>query len=491
MRLGGKVIVDVAERPKRSRLRLFVENMLVYGLGGVLGKLVPLVMLPVVTRLMPGTSYFGLSDLSNTLVSFGQAFAIMGMYDAMFRMFFERDDYDYKKSVCTTALLFVTGCSLAVAVGMLLLTNPIARLFFGGVEFSSLVVISAISVLVGGNSAIIQAPTRMQNKKTTFIVLNLVTSVLSYAISIPMILAGQYLMALPLAALIASASALIVFYFLNRKWFSIRLFDKKLLREMLAIGVPLMPTFLFYWIFNSADRLMIVNMLGSDAAGVYAVAAKLGHVSQLIYTGFSQGWQYFAFSTMRDDDQVELNSRVYEYLGIVSFFATALLLVVLKPVYGLLFPARYVEGVYSVPYLFLAPLLLMLYQVAANQLLVVKKTWPALIVLLLGACVNLIVNWLLIPILGIEGASIATFFGYVVTNIGILIMLVHMGLLTVRLRLAIVAILYMLYLCFWRFGLLANWLVMCAGFLVFSAFLFFMYRDDVKGIRERIGGMAK
>ena len=71
-----------------SKIKLFVENFLVYGFGGVISKIVPLIMIPIITRLMPSTEYFGLTDLSVTLVSFCSALAIMGMYDAMYRLFF-------------------------------------------------------------------------------------------------------------------------------------------------------------------------------------------------------------------------------------------------------------------------------------------------------------------------------------------------------------------------------------------------------------------
>lgn len=471
---------------KESRARLFISNMLVYGFGSMLSKLVPLIMVPIVTRLMPGTKYFGLADLSNTLVSFAQAFALMGMYDAMFRMFFEKDELDFKKAVCTTALFFVTGCSLVVCLGMVFFADPIARAFFGGVEFTSLAIISAFTVLVGGNGLIIQAPTRMQNKKVIYIVINLVTSILTYAISVPLILAGQYLLALPIAALLSSAVFLVVFVILNWRWFPLQSFDPKLLREMLAIGVPLMPTFLFYWIFNSADRIMIVNLVGVDASGIYAVAAKLGHVSQLVYTAFAQGWQYFAFSTMNDSDSVELKSRVYEYLGVVSFLCTGMLLVVLRPVYGILFAPQYADGVYAVPYLFLAPLLLMLFQVASNQLVVVKKTWLVSIVLAIGAVANIAVNLLLIPLLGIEGAAVATLVGYLITNIGMFALLSRMSLLAIQPRFGIVTVLMAVLLVFWRFVALGNWVIVLVGFAAYSACLCLLYKRDLANLVRRL-----
>ena len=54
-----------------NKFRLFIENFFIYGIGGIISKIIPLVMIPIVTRLMPDTGYYGISDLSHTIVSFG------------------------------------------------------------------------------------------------------------------------------------------------------------------------------------------------------------------------------------------------------------------------------------------------------------------------------------------------------------------------------------------------------------------------------------
>ncbi len=38
-----------------SKFRLFIENFLVYGFGGIISKLIPLIMVPIVTQIMPDT----------------------------------------------------------------------------------------------------------------------------------------------------------------------------------------------------------------------------------------------------------------------------------------------------------------------------------------------------------------------------------------------------------------------------------------------------
>ena len=142
-----------------NKLKLFVENFLVYGFGGVISKLIPLIMVPVVTRIMPTTDYYGISDLSNTVVQFGSAIAVMGMYDAMYRMFFEKDDEEFKVHVCSTALVFTILTSVFVFVIMLFLRNLIAFYFFSDRQYAYVVYLSAMATLVGATNSIISAPT--------------------------------------------------------------------------------------------------------------------------------------------------------------------------------------------------------------------------------------------------------------------------------------------------------------------------------------------
>ena len=364
-----------------NKVKLFIENFLVYGLGGIISKIIPLIMVPVVTRLMPSTEYFGISDLSNTVVSFASAIAVMGMYDAMYRMFFEKENEEYKKGICSTALVFTFFTSVMVFLVLVLLKKQVAYYFFSDTKYAYIVYLSAMATLVGATNSIISAPTRMQNKRKIFLITNTLSPMISYGIAIPMLITGHYTIALPLAAVISGITMEISFGILNKEWFSVKWFSVELLKQLLLIAIPLLPNFLIYWIFNSCDKVMITNMIGIGAAGIYSVSSKLGNCSQLIYTAFAGGWQFFAFSTMKESNQVKSNSLIFEYLGIISFVATAFICAWSYPIFKILFTNQYLEGYMIAPYLFLAPLLQMLFQVAANQFLVIKRTWPNMFIL--------------------------------------------------------------------------------------------------------------
>lgn len=462
-----------------NKFKLFVENILVYGLGGIISKIIPLIMVPIVTAIMPNTDYFGISDMSNTIIQFGSAVAIMGMYDAMYRLFFEKDDEEYKRKVCSTTFVFCCITSFLVFVVMLVFKNDIAKIFFDNEKYAYVVYISAIATLVGATNSIIAAPTRMQNKKKIFLITNTVSPLLSYSISIPLLLSGHYIIALPLAGVIAGFTLEVTFAMLNKKWFSRNAVDKSLLRPLLKIAIPLFPNFLIYWVFNSCDRVMITNLIGIGESGIYSVGAKLGQASQLIYTAFASGWQFFAFSTMKDENQVESNSRIFEYLGIISFVATSFICAWSYFIFKSLFKEDYLGGYIVAPYLFFAPLLQMLFQVAANQFLVVKKTWPNLFILLFGAISNILINIMLIPRLGIEGASMATLFGYLISDIICIMVLSHMKLMKISYKFFASSIIMIIYMILWRTHLSTYIVGGNLAALAFSSILIYLYRKDL------------
>lgn len=470
-----------------NKFKLFMENMIVYGIGGVVSKIVPLIMVPIVTRLMPNSTYYGISDLSNTIISLASALAVMGMYDAMYRMFFEKDDIEYKKDICSTTFTYTLLASLVVFILMIIFKKPLAGFFFGDKQYTNLIYICAVATLVSATNSIISAPTRMQNKRKIYLIANTVSPLLAYSLAIPLILTGHYLVALPLSFAISSATIEIAFYVLNQSWFSFWRFHREFIKTLLAIAIPLMPNFLIYWVFNSSDRVMISNLLNVGEAGIYSVGSKLGTASQLIYTAFAGGWQYFAFKTMKDDNQVESNSKIFEYLGIISFAATTFICALSCGIYKLLFRGDYVRGYIISPYLFLAPLLQMLFQVIANQFLVVKKTWPNLFILGSGALINIILNFIMIPRIGIEGASIATLIGYVVSDVICCIVLLKMKLMVISKRFIICSLLMTVYFILWRQLIPSNVLVGTVCAIVTSGIFYLFYRKDVK----RLFGMIR
>lgn len=466
-----------------SRAKLFLENFFAYGFINILNKIVPLILLPVVTRLLPDTSAFGIFDMYNVIVGFATPLAILGLYDAMFREFFEKDDQQYKYNVTATAERIVLLASVIITLVLMIFSKPFSGLFFSSDKYRDIVVYSGVALIFSANVSIIQAPTRMLNKRRIYVISGLLQSLGYYLFAILLIKLGFSYYGLIYANIFTTIALLVFFWFQNKNFFLDGKYDKTIAKELFKIGLPLVPTFLIYWIYNSTDRIMITNMLGTSQLGIYSIGARLAHVSQLIYSAFAGGWQYFAFSTMRDEDHAELVSRIFEYLGIVSFLSFLIVTPFSKFIFNLLFKGDYVNGSSVFPYLFFSPLLLMLFQtVSGGNFQIIKKTYLSPLCLSLGAGTNVLLNYLLIPRIGIVGASIATLMGYAISVIVAVIVAQKIGLFRVTNRFITASILIVIdILLMW-----VNFVNLYIVNAILVVVILFIYREDAKIILKRL-----
>ena len=124
----------------------------------------------------------------------------------------------------------------------------------------------------------------------------------------------------------------------------------------------------------------------------------------------------------------------------------------------------------------------MLFQTAGNQFLVIKKSYLATMSLAVGAGTNVLLNYLLIPRLGIVGASIATLIGYTTSVIIVAIINQKMGLLKVRFRFILSALLVVLD--FVVIGL--SWLNLYLINLLLVIAILLAYKQDVGLLIKRV-----
>lgn len=398
-----------------GKLRLFIDNFLIYGVGGMINKIIPMLMLPILTRVYPNAVYLGLNDMNSVLISFVGAISMCGMYDAVFRLFYEKDVKSYRVELCSNAIFFVLLSTL-FCVGILIIWREFfAVLFFGSKKYQNLVIFSAIGLCANNLNTLCSAPTRMENKRVIFIVTNGLSSLLAYSIALSLIGKKEYLIAMPLGTILSGLITGVFFFCLNRKWFSVRYINFARIKELLYWGVSYMPNFFIYWVYNSADRIMIGGMIGTEAVGMYGVAARIGSISNLIYTAFSGGWLFFSYSNIKDKYQIEIQSLALEYLLAISVLMELGLLIFVEILFKMIFPDAYYNAYIISPYLFLAPLLLMLIQVEGSQFSIIKKTYRSMASLIIGGVFNIVFNFVLIRKISIEGAAIATLIGYIIT----------------------------------------------------------------------------
>lgn len=210
-------------------------------------------------------------------------------------------------------------------------------------------------------------------------------------------------------------TALLAFILGNtNKDFSCIEVDKKLFKEMSLFSLMLVPNSVMWWITNSSDRLMVTYMISAAANGIYSVSYKLPSMMSTFNTILMQAWQYSAIKTAGSKDKTEYNNKMFQfYFSSTALIAVGLLFIV-KPFTQIYVAKEYTSAwVYS-PFLIVGLMFQTLGTFVGTSYYVEKDMKGNLISSTIGAIINIFLNFILIPIIGVTGAAIATCVSYII-----------------------------------------------------------------------------
>lgn len=201
------------------------------------------------------------------------------------------------------------------------------------------------------------------------------------------------------------------------KYAGFRGFSRSLYVQMLKYALPLVPASMFWWVTNASDRFFISFMVGPEANGLYAAAYKVPSIVALFSTIFTEAWQLSAVTDGQDAEKHQFFSRIFSAVMAVSFLAGGGLIYICRFIMRFLVAPSYFEAWRYIPFLIMATVFSCLVAFLNSVYMVAKKSNLSLVTMMVGAVANLILNWLLIPEFGPNGASVATLISYMLVFI--------------------------------------------------------------------------
>jgi len=415
-----------------KRVKLLVDNIIVFGLSRMMVMIVPLVILPIISRKMTDITFFGIASIATTIMTLISHIVIMGTTDAAMRFSFDNLAHDYKKKVFSTNRTIILFTNLIIIIFSIVFKNPLSRLFFGSKEYSIIFMLAIISSFINSMIYVYSTPTRSQNNRKLFVISSFLSVVVTYTVALLLIENGIYLYALPLGTLFGLLSSFVVFYLREHKNFVFKLFDKNISKKLLSMGAPLVLAYLSLWIYQSSDKLLLTHLSNLTEVGIYSVGAKIASVASLVYIAFNTGWSYFSYETMNDKDQVQLISNIFRFFVVVMFITIFLSNIFVLPIFKLIFVGDYVLGAYVAPLLLSAPFVQVLIQILATQFLIQKNSKIYSIAQLIGVLVNIGLNIPLIIYFGAIGAAFATALSYLVPLSILLIVTIRQNKISIK-----------------------------------------------------------
>ena len=187
------------------------------------------------------------------------------------------------------------------------------------------------------------------------------------------------------------------------------------LAPYLAYSLPLLPYSLLLTVNQFADRYFITHIVGLDATGVYGFTYNLvmsafllnASISYVVYPHLTRLWEDGDMDAVRE--QLETGQRMFVFVAVPIAFGFC---AIYAPIVTAMVGADFVVTLTTVVAIVLGQFWLGLCSIFGFIIDLSKRTTFFVKVLVVTASLNLLLNAVLVPHFGIEGAAIATAFTY-------------------------------------------------------------------------------
>jgi O-antigen/teichoic acid export membrane protein len=388
----------------------------IYGLGGMISRIVAVFLLPVYTVYL-GQVGFGQVEtvLAGTVVLV--IVLRLGISTAFFRFYFDAEDDAGRILVVRTAFWFTMGmATLGLAIGMIL-AAPLSRAL--ELDDPWLVRAGFVALWANMNYAQITAIFRVEERPVQFAIASIANVVITIGATVALVVGADKG---ALGALVGNFLGTLAVYVALLAYRRDQLgwqFDRGLLRAMNRFGLPLVPAALALWAINFIDRLFINQFKGAAEVGIYSLAVRISSVIIFLMSAFQLAWPAFAYSIVDDRDAKRTYAYVLTYLLLITCWMSLILGVLAPWLVSALDPHdQFGRSAKAVPVLCFATAAYAGYMVLAVGIGRARQTQFNWIVTGAAAIVNIVLNVILIPPFGMMGAAVATIVAYVALFLG-------------------------------------------------------------------------
>lgn len=384
---------------EKSRL---IKNTGIIAIGNLSTKLVSFLLLPLYTSIL-STSEYGTVDYIISLSVFFAPVISLLMDESMFRFLIDCKNDKEKTQVISISLIYI----LIGSIIFLFIALPVKYLF--NFSYANYLIVYVLSIVL---SSMISALLRGIGRTDKYAVYNFLISVSQLVLNVVFIALLSYGVDGMLLASIISHAVFPIIYVYNMKlwrYISFKNIEKKLAVDMIKYSIPLIPNKLSWTIINLSDRIIIMNVLGSNQAGLYAISNKFPSLMDMIYGFFYQSWKESSARIVNEKSKDQFYNEIYNYLKKIMFSIVLCIISFMPIAFKIMINSSFYDAIWYVPILLLGTYYANISGFYGGIFTAYKDTKIMGVTTIVAALLNLVINILLIWKVGLYAAAISTF----------------------------------------------------------------------------------
>lgn len=390
----------------KNKYTTLISNTIIFALGTFGSKLLVFLLMPLYTSVLT-TAEYGAMDVVVNVSNMLLPLVIVSINDGVIRFGM---DHAYKRRD-----VFSTGIWVSLAgFGIFLIFWPAMKKIGMISDYTALIYLYVLAAALQGVSAQFVRAMGLVRLFAFNGILNTLSTVVFNVLFLVVMKWGMY--GYVLSVILSNVASMIFLWIAARLYRYMRWWkgiDRDTVREMIIYSLPLIPATIMWSITNVSDRFFVTHYLGEAQNGIYSVAYKLPTIISVISAIFTQAWQLSAIGERESDDREQFYSNIFKSYQTIVFLAAGGILLLIKPLMHLLVSDSFFEAWQYTPLLVVSVVFSCFSSYFASFYMASKKNIMAMVTIFLGALLNVVLNYYLIPIYGLNGAAGATAASYI------------------------------------------------------------------------------
>lgn len=393
-----------------NNLKNTFKHIVIYSLGNLSSKIVGFILLPIYTSYLTTAEYGVLAILEITSQFLVVLFGVK-ITAAIMRWWTDENYKEEKKSIVFSALIVVLVSILLINLLFQPFKEQISILFFNSGNYISYFTVLLISASLEIFSSFNITLIRLKEKSILFVTIVFFRLLITMLLTIYLVVYKNWgILGILFSQMIGSGVVLLSSLPTLIKSINLR-FKIIILKDMLKYSVPLIFSSLSVLLLTLGDRFILKYLKAYSDVGVYSLAYKVaGVLNVFIIQSFQMGFAPIAFKMFNKPNAKRFFSKMFTYFALVLVFFALVISIFSKEVI-ILFAKNNPLFWKAIP---LVPILCITYSLKGLEYIVIfglhyaKKTKFIAYIVIIGASLNLIFNFLLIPVMGIYGAAVTS-----------------------------------------------------------------------------------
>jgi O-antigen/teichoic acid export membrane protein len=393
-----------------------IRNGAIYMAPVLISNLLPLLTLPIFTRILTKEDY-GVWALAQVYAVFVNGIANFGLTIGYERNFFEHKEINKVAGLLYSTLLFVFVAFAVCGVGTFLFKTQLSQWIIGSTEHADILFWSYCATSVVGIKTYYLIYFKNTENAKAFAWYTIDESILGVCLSLFMVVYLRIgVIGLVWGQLLASC---IIFTILSIRFVRILpvTFDWNALKDSLDISWPLTPRIFFGIIGSQFDKYMIGLLNTVGGVGVYNIGQKVANVVFTFMTAIQNVFApqvYKHMFEMGEEGKESIGRYLTPFLYL-SILVGLMIALFAEEVVSILTPNSYHEAIDIV--IIFSMLFGSYFFGKQPQLIYAKKTHITSILTLVGIGLNVVINIPFIKTWGALGAAWGTFVAGLISGV--------------------------------------------------------------------------